>query len=339
MNASRDREKVKEKITQILLRLELIEKQQDKVMADLRKYLNERIDNAVQQFSEYLSSEDVKGRFTTWTLDEVPKAGERWLVTERLINRTLSSRLRQMIDEWEEDNEVLTKACHDLLQHFKQRYNLVEGQLQNLQVTVTAEGLVKKYPSCSLARSILGVSNQRTILFFVIPLTDLYILLKDWLRNKAYVGDECAQMAKRSADLLTAATQRDKLYPLVQEQFKQAKLYLKQIESRIPELIQADKMLYEELIAQTRTQKEMKDLCQPIINEGSQLRGQLLVFGIKEVCFPDISEEELDWKEDAPSRLGCGGFGAVYQGTIRRNKDVEQVALKFCRDVLDAQNV
>jgi len=358
MNASRDCKRVRDKITQILLRLESIEKQQDKVMADLRKYLSDRVDDAVQQLSEYLSSTDVKARFTTWTLDEVPKAGGSWDETEYLIKKALLSRLREIIEKWEEDNKVFANACHRLLQHFQQRYNFVEGQLRNLQVAVTAGGLVEKDPplwlltnkqmvfgySCtvasfSLAGSVLGLSYKETIFLASFPaIVGAWMLLKDWFTNKAYEGDECAQMAKRSADFLAAATQKDKLKLLVQEELKQAELFLEQIESRIPELIQADKMLYEELIAQTRTQKELQDLYQPIMNEVSHLRGQLVVFGIKEVCFPDISEEELDWKEDASSHLGCGAFGAVYKGTIRRNGDVKTVALKLCSDVVDTQN-
>ena len=355
MNASRDSKRVRDKITQILLRLESIEKQQDKVMADLRNYLNDGVDDAVQELSEYLSSADVKARFTTWTLDEVPKAGGSWNETEYLIKNALSSRLREIIEKWEEDNKVFANACHRLLQHFQQRYNFVEGQLRNLQVAVTAGGFAEKDPplllltlqmlfgySCpvaglSLAGNVLGLSYQKTIFLVSVPaFVGAWMLLKDWFTNKTYEGDECAQMAKRSADFLAAATQKDKLKLLVKEELKQAELFLAQIGSRIPELIQADKMLYEELIAQTRTQKESQDLYQPIMNEVSHLRGQLVMFGIEEVCFPDISEKDLDWKEDAPSRLGCGTFGAVYQGTIRRNREV--VALKLCNDVVDAQN-
>ena len=65
MNACRDREKAREMITQILHRLDAIDKQQDKVMADLRKYLKERIDDTVQRLSKYLLSAEVIARFTT----------------------------------------------------------------------------------------------------------------------------------------------------------------------------------------------------------------------------------------------------------------------------------
>ena len=88
----------------------------------------------------------------------------------------------------------------------------------------------------------------------------------------------------------------------------------------------------------TRTQKEIQDLYQPIMDEGSLLRGHLAVFGVKELRTNDISNEDLDWKENASSLLGYGMSGVVYHGTMRRNGDDQPVALKICNAVLDAKN-
>ena len=361
MNASRDRKKVNQRITRIVLRLDAIEKQQGKVMADLHKYLEERFDAAVQQLSEYLSSEEVKARFTSWTINEVPKAGGSWNETEYHIAKVLSSRLREIIEEWEEDKKVFANARECLLQHFQQRYNFVEGQLQNLRqaaVTpdsiefvdkdptewVTTKGMLISYSvivfgTSFVGRNFLGLSYPLLIVLMGIPtFAGAYALLDDLARNKTYEGDKCAEMANQSAEYLAAATHRDKLKVLLKDQFKEAELCLKQIESRIPELIQADKMLYEQLIDESRTQKDKQDLYHPIMDEGSRLRGQLLLFGIKEVCADEISSEDLQWKEDVPSRLGRGAFAAVYQGTMRRNGDVKTVALKVFNDVIDAHH-
>ena len=81
----------------------MIEKAQTLVMAALKKYLKTREDDALMKLSEYLSSEEVKTRFTSWTLDEVPKAERSWEVTENQIMKVLSRRLRETIEQWEED--------------------------------------------------------------------------------------------------------------------------------------------------------------------------------------------------------------------------------------------
>ncbi|KAJ7392770.1 hypothetical protein OS493_010425 [Desmophyllum pertusum] len=141
MNASRDQGKVVEKMALILLRLYVIEKQQTQVMADLHKYVKARVDGAVKKLSEYLQSDDVRVRFTSWTLDDVPQAESSWEVTKSNITKALGSRLREVIEHWEEDNQVFSHARESLLQHFQERYNFVEGQLRNLQGAVTNDDL------------------------------------------------------------------------------------------------------------------------------------------------------------------------------------------------------
>ena len=141
MNASRDHHKVFEKMALILLRLFLIEKQQKEVMEELHNYLKARVTGAVVKLSEFLMSDGVRARFTTWTLDEVPKAEISWEVTKSNIAKVLVSRLRETIEHWEEDNQVFSNARESLLQHFQQRYNFVEGQLRNLQGAVTNDDL------------------------------------------------------------------------------------------------------------------------------------------------------------------------------------------------------
>ena len=74
MNASRDRDKVNQKMGEIVNRLEAIEEQQTEVVADLHQYLETRTNVALQKVTEYLLWEEVKARFTSWTLDEVPRS-------------------------------------------------------------------------------------------------------------------------------------------------------------------------------------------------------------------------------------------------------------------------
>ena len=73
MNAERDRDKVAKKMERINNRLSAIESEQSKVVEDLRKHLKAKIDEAVQKLSIFLKSDEVRTRFTSWKLDEVPE--------------------------------------------------------------------------------------------------------------------------------------------------------------------------------------------------------------------------------------------------------------------------
>ena len=139
-------------------------------------------------------------------------------------------------------------------------------------------------------------------------------------------------MTKTSINFLATRRKNKELRKFVLDKLRDAKLYLDQIEECLPALIEADRELYEQLsrklLEETRSKEKTKDRYQPILVEGSQLRDQLALFGIIDVCVVKI---ELDWKEEISSRLGSGSFAAVYKGTMRRREEVTTVALKVCK--------
>ena len=357
MNASRDKAKVTQKMARIAMRLIVIEKQQSKVIIDLRQHLNTRVNDAVQKLSEYLTSEVVKARFTSWTLDQVPKAESSWEVTENQIMKVLSSRLREIIEQWEEDDKVFANARESLVQRFQKRYNFVEGQLRDLQSAVTADILEGPEHHSTVTSTDIDLTRTDKVIIGVtspiwVPLGLVALVIgapivgimaiKSKLENnrkiKKYEDNKCAVMAEISAEYLDEAKEESVLKSFVKDQMKEAKLCLKQIEARLPELIEADKMLCKQLRDETLSQKEIQELYQPIMDEGSRLRGELAVFGIREVRATDISSEDLDWKESMSARLGHGAFGAVYQGTMTRHGEVRTVALKVFNEVLNDKN-
>ena len=354
-NASRDREKVFLKVKEIIARLTIIETEQSKVIDELNDYLEDLVDGAMRKLADYLSSEEVKVRFTSWTLDEVPNVESSWEETTNEIMKVLCTRLREIIEEWEEDNQVFTSARESLVKHFQQRYQFVEEQLQNLQTAVTSdhdnvpldeEFTVGKKVIIGVTSPIwlpLGLGLGVVALVIGAPIVGVMAIkekMEDRKNTKKYEADKCAYMAKLSAEYLDEAKNEVLLETFVREQLEDAQLCLRQIEASIPELIEADKMLCLQLIDETRSQKEIEETCHPILNEGSKLRGQLAVFGFTEVCANEISSEELEWKEDASHRLGCGAFASVYKGTMRKcgADQPMPVALKVCNKALDVTN-
>ena len=353
MNASRDRDKVIRKIGQIVNRLEAIEKQKSEVVADLHQYLKTRTKVALQKLSEYLSSEEVKVRFTSWTLDEVPRSEDSWEVTKNEITKALSRRLREFIEQWEEDNKEFANARASLVQHFQTRYNFVEGQLRNLESAITADSISFKVQlsletNFSLTEKVIfGVTSPIWVplglvaLVIGVPIYGIVAIrnkLEERKKIKNYEEDKCAFMREASAVYLEDFKDKELLKPFVKEQMKEAKVCLKQIEARLPELIEADKMLCKHLLEERRSQKDIKDRYQPIMDEGTIIRGILAEFGFKEVRATDIAADNLNWKQEASSRLGLGAFGAVYQGEMKRDQDSYIVALKLYNDALDARN-
>ena len=108
-------------------------------VAGLHQFQRTLEPGALKKLSAYLSSEEVKARFTSWTLDEVPGSEGNWDDTTKEINNLLSKRLREFIQQWEEDNKVFANAYKSLVQHVQGLFNFFEGQLRNLEIAITAD--------------------------------------------------------------------------------------------------------------------------------------------------------------------------------------------------------
>ena len=248
MNAERDRDKVAKKMERINNRLSAIESGQSKVVEDLRKHLKAKIDEAVQKLSIFLKSDEVRTRFTSWKLDEVPEIEVSWQVTENNINKALQTRLREIIENWEEDERVFTDARDSLLHYFQEQYDFFEGQIRNLQESVTTDDSIsvsEADPSAEsfsmAAKFAIGFTSPIWVTLSLIALVigspivgiiSIKNIVEDSRRLRRYEKDRCSLMAERSVDYLNNVTNESILKVFVKSQLSEAKLCLKHIEAR-----------------------------------------------------------------------------------------------------------
>ena len=354
VNASRSNEESNQKMKEINHRLEAIGKDQKKVIKYLHGSFNEKVNGVVQQLGEYLSSEEVIEEFTSRSSDKFPDLDEEmsWKEVEEVITTVLSSLFQEIVERWEEENRVFANARLFLTQKFQDCYDGVESELQNLQSDATGvhggAGISEKKTfrfHFSIARKAFMKMGSVTVgaLFYIAEaIDDVFVSeLSDPLEN--LFGPEFEGFwTKTCTNFLATRRKNKELRKFVQDKLRDAKLYLDHIEECLPALIEADRELYKQLsrklLEETRSKEKTKDRYEPILVKGSQLRDQLALFGITDVCVVKIDREELDWKEEMSSRLGSGAFAAVYKGTMRRREEVTTVALKVCNEALNADN-
>lgn len=114
MHAYRDRNEVAKRMDSIIRRLDQIEEKATKMKGELRNHLEDCAKRAVHELSEYLKSDEVRARFNSWNLDEGPKVESSWEETESNITEVLKKRLQEIIEQWEEDNQVFSGARKSL---------------------------------------------------------------------------------------------------------------------------------------------------------------------------------------------------------------------------------
>ena len=350
-HSSDDRKNLIERMTFITDRLQSIEGQQGTLSKELQSYLENKTGHAVTTLSTYLKSPDVMQQFSLWTLDDVPHTEESWELTENYIQKALMKRLQGMIKEWEEKNHVFSDVRACLIQHFQDRFSYVEGQLQTLEGSVlagdaasSASDLLASDDFSVAEKVIIGVTSPiwvpvgLVVLVVSVPVVGAIAVkekMENWNKTRQYNQDKCAFMAKASLEFLDEAAEEELLELFVMEQLKEAQVFLKQVLDRIPQLIEEDKMLCQQLRDETRSKKEVEDLYKPLHERSVQIRDEMALFGIKEVRTMDISCDDLEWQDHAP--LGRGAFATVYRGKLKlqgEDKPVD-VAVKVWSEELN----
>ena len=341
VNASRSPEEIREKLGKIFNLLEAIQKDQGKEIKDLRQSFREQVNSVVHQLLQHLLSDDIKKRFTKWSKEDAPDEDGSWKKVQENVNAALSSRFLEIVDQWEEENEVFSTTCTFLMEQFQDYFNNVEFKLQNVQSEAADDD--SSNPKRVAFRFKLSFRQKA---FWNIQTVTLGALrwacsVEDFNLEKVIkiVNDLASNIKKIlykdfledvSKGILSDSIKKNvKLF--VEDKLKDVKLYLDRMEARLQELIEADRRLYEQLIKRSARY-------QPVFYEAKQHRDQLAKFGLSEVCAVKIDGKELEWKEEASSCLGRGAFGAVYEGTMRRDGEVTTVALKVWNEALDAAN-
>ncbi|XP_078379497.1 uncharacterized protein LOC144662542 isoform X1 [Oculina patagonica] len=334
---SQDRSKV-ERMALITERLEKIEKQESSVSKELQEYLDNETNNAVHSLSKYLKSSDVVDQFTSWTLEDVPNSDDRReLMFTNYIQTALIKRLKEVITAWEDEHHVFADVRTSMIQYFQQRFNIVEGQLRVLESSFLAKDAV------SLTDRVFITVIYYTFFLAIIAIhravwlgTEVDQKLEDWRKTNEFKKDKCTFMARASKEYLAEVAKEQNLRTFVVEQLKEYHVCLKQVVTRIPELIGADKMLFQLLRDERRAPKEIERLYKPLSQRSLELRERMALFCIKEVRTMDISCSDLEWDDDRSSLLGTGSFGSVYRGKLKQQEEEQPVALKVWQNEFDA---
>ena len=341
VNASKSPEEIKERLGKIFNRLEAIENDQGKARKDLRELFSEQVNSVVHQLSQHLLSDDIKKRFTKWSKEEAPDEDGSWKEVEENVNAALSSRFLEIVDQWEEENKVFSTTRSFLMEQFQDYFNNIEFKLQNVQSEAADDDSCNPNKvSFRIQLSFLQKAwwNIRNVTLGVTNWIDNVrnFKLKEAMKSFNDLASNVKKILYKdllkdvSEDILTDSIKK-KLKPFVEDKLKDVKLCLDRMKARLQELIEADRQLYEQLSKRSARY-------QPVFDEVKQHRDQLAEFGLSEVCAVKVDGKELEWKEEASSCLGRGAFGAVYQGTMRRDGEVTTVALKVWNEALDAAN-
>lgn len=282
--------------------------------------------------------------FCTWHEDDLPGGKDPWKVIENGLIALMQNRLEDVIKEWEEEKEKFSEARSSMVSYFLHKYNYLEGELRVLEIEVMQD-LAKEEEGGSIGDRLIDLSNMSltyTEMFALapvaLPLAAVAMLLAiplmvavspvvgiGAMKEKAidklawwkYNRNRAEYAKTLSLQYLKRFSTREELQPLVKDQLDQALSCLRDIETRIPMLVDADVQLCQRLMKEEQSKQDVETQYKPKKEKCEYLRGQLGLFGALEIRSMQISWCDLQWNvsEDNFPQQNILPVG-TYQGTI-----------------------
>lgn len=367
-NAITDRKAAKQKLEYVVKRLRKLQVEQESLKEDLRKRFETKLEGAINELISHLKRPEVVNMFCTWREDDLPGGEDPWKVTEHGLITLMRNRLQDVINEWEEEKEKFSEARSSMVSYFLRKYNYLEGELRVLEIEVMQDPAEEEEGS-SIGNRLINWSNMSltyremfALAPFALPLVAVAFMLTvpammlvsplvgvgamankvidtlAWLnytRNRAeYAKNLSLQYLKRFSTL-------EKLQPLVKDQLDQALSCLRDIERRIPMLVDADVQLCQRLMKEEQSKQDVETQYKPKKEKCECLRGQLGLFGALEIRSMQISWCDLQWNVSEDNFLLQNILPVgTYQGRISSGRYPSRpVNLRVYQDLLTKDNI
>ena len=367
-HANTDRKAAKQKLEYVVKRLRKLQVEQESLKEDLRKQFETKLEGAINELISHLKLPEVVNMFCTWHEDDLPGGKDPWKVIENGLIALMQNRLEDVIKEWEEEKEKFSEARSSMVSYFLDKYNYLEGELRVLEIEVMQDPANEEEGS-SIGDRLIDLSNMSlsyTEMFALapvaLPLAAVAVLLAipvmvalspvvgiGVMKEKAidrlawwkYNRNRAKYAKTLSLQYLQRFSTREELQPLVKDQLDQALSCLRDIETRIPMLVDADVQLCQRLMKEEQSKQDVETQYKPKKEKCESLRGELGLFGALEIRNMQISWCDLQWNvsEDNFPQQNILPVG-TYQGTMSSGRySSRPVNLRVYQDLLTKDNI
>lgn len=359
-NANTDRKVAKQKLEYVVKRLRKLQVEQESLMEDLRKQFETKLEGAINELISHLKLPEVVNMFCTWNEDDLPGGEEPWQVTANSLRRLIRNRLEDVIKEWEEEKEKFSETRSSMVSSFLRKYSYLEEELRGLEIEVIQDPVEGEEGgsignrswtpgdifATALLTPLVAVSVVMVIPPMVLfsPLLGLLVITdkaSETLIRWKYIKNRAEYAKNLSLGYLKYFSTREALLPFVKDQLDQALLCLRDMERRIPMLLEADVQLCQRLMKEEQSKQDVETQYKPKKEKCECLRGQLGLFGVLEIQSMQISWCDLQWNvsEDNFVQQNILPVG-TYQGRISSGRYPSRlVNLRVYQDLLTKNNV
>ena len=355
-------QKTEDKISRVKKRMQELQESQQRKFDELIKFQSEILKDIITKLTEYFKSDEAVKKFCEWSSSEAPEVQATWEETKTEVLKCISKRAQQFTQSWEEETHAFAKAQDRLITHCCEKYDIMEKEIHQVEEYVFSDEVdtevkQEEYAIRIRPRALSVLSRRIKFITGALPswqtqgiaplavrsswsTSDLSLKkLDEKIERQRYQDDPCGYMSQTSRKCLVLIGSQDRLLPFIKEQLKDAIDCLNRIKQRIPKLLKGDREMYQKLLDDDRSKKEIREIYEPLTTEAELLERELNVFNLAEMTKSDFISDELKWGGD-DSIIGSGTFSTVYRGVLaQRRKPEVAVAIKEYKDPLTTRNL
>jgi len=369
-----DHEAATQRLTHVIGRLRKLQAEQESSKEELRKHLARETARAIEALINFLKSPQVIESFCRWNSDDLPDVEGSWEVTESAIVKLIQNRLQTLIEEWEGETQNFAEARKSVVNFFLRKYNYLENELRDVEVDVSKIGATPETTTRNesieeqflnnisnfsmpleskialgimmpflIPAPLLGVALAVPVTLLVLPVVGIKSIadkVQEAKKKSKYEKDRSGFVQKMSQKYLEKVATKEALQSLVEDQLMQAVSCLKELEAKIPMLVEADMELCRQLIVESRDKKDTEAQYRPRKGKCERLREELALFGSFQIRGMAIAWDDLEWEVSEKVDLNHPLPPGIYQGRIAKGRYASsgQVALKVYKELLDNSN-
>ncbi|KAK3610639.1 hypothetical protein CHS0354_009104 [Potamilus streckersoni] len=359
--ASKNKDKVQEKFEAIQKQMNLIEKNADESLANLKRNMDTEVDLICKRVEDALKSQELQKELFNWAPNEYPPTrDERKLHKE--LEMKVAQKLATVLNNWEKSNNIVADIKNKIIRVFKRDFVLMEDQItkcegalldgeskvitdlhKSIKKQAPVKHLFKKAKMSSVDEDISSVKGLGAVVCSAgsLDLPSKNKEVRSLLRNSRMSPE--VKICEAMSLFIASIFQNKEMKAKVHRYFSKFMNGIDTIAKMINDFLKADRQMIKNLTQEMQEyDQNLNDIYPTLIPKCYKLQGELDIFFVNYIMKFDYKLEDLSWKMDEAA-IGSGSFADVYLAHIKGGKRGDgralPVALKVCRDPLNESTV
>ncbi|KAL3853545.1 hypothetical protein ACJMK2_017080 [Sinanodonta woodiana] len=359
--ASKNKDKVQEKFEAIQNQMNLIEKNADESLANLKRNMDTEVNLICKRVEDALKSQELQKELFNWTPEEYPTTRDKRKLCKELEEK-LAQKVATVLTKWEKSNNIVADIKTNIIRVFKRDFELMEDQItkcegalldgeskvitdlhKSIKKQAPVKHLFKKAKTSSEDDDLLSVKGLGAVVCSAgrLDLSSKNKEIKTLVKNSK-VSPE-TKLCEAMGLFISSIFENRELKAKVHKYFSKFMKGIDTIARMINDFLKADRQMIKNLTEEMQEyDQNLNDVFPTLIPKCYKLQGQLDIFFVNYIMKFDYKLEDLSWNMD-DDPIGSGSFADVYLAHIKGGKSTMEralpVALKVCRDPLKESTV